>query len=49
LPQSLALLADEIQRTVTILVTGWQQDAANTFDFIAALLPLAAFGSRNDK
>jgi len=49
LPQSLALPADEVQRTVTILVTGWQQDAASTFDFIAALLPLATFGTRNDK
>jgi len=36
--------ADEVQRTVTILVTGWQQDAASIFDFTAALLPLVAFG-----
>jgi len=48
LPRLLTLPADEVQRTVTILVTDWQQDAASTFDFIAALLPLAAFGPANE-
>jgi len=34
------LLLIEVKRTVTILVTGWQQDAASTFDFIAAFCRL---------